>query len=325
MKNQAIPQTIKQFQPVNQELKQVRSFINHQIKLNGDDAVAGLVKGLRSFRGKMIRPAILLLSGKCFGRITSQHIKAAAAAEMLHNATLLHDDVIDDGSVRRGMPTINSLYGNEKAVLLGDFLLSKMLLLCNGLEPEINKNFASATYSLCRGELTQTANKRNFKLSEKEYIKIITEKTAALFRCCCLVGADLCGAEKEDRRRLADFGLNFGIAFQISDDLNDLIGSEKKNGKTTGADLDKNKPTLAVIHLLSTLSGRQRSRLIKKLQNGSENGKTIKKLLNSSGSIDYTKNKINHYIGKAIITLGPLNNTNAGKALAETARLYYCS
>ena len=323
MRKQASFQTIKQFEPVNKELKQVQKFINQQLLLKGDSSCACLIRPLRTSRGKMIRPALLLLSGQCCGKITQQHIKAAAVVEMLHNATLLHDDVIDEGRIRRGMPTVNSLYGNESAVLLGDFLLSKILLLCNSFEPRINKVFASTTVSLCRGELTQIANRRNFRLSEKKYIEIITEKTAALFRCCCLIGSSLCGARKENSRRLADAGLNFGIAFQIADDLNDLIGSEKKSGKTTGSDIDKHKPTLALIYLLSTLKGKQRCDLVKKLDKGIADGNLIKKILNSSGSIEYTQNMINHYIDKATKSLGPLKHTPAGGTIVETARLFY--
>ena len=151
----------------------------------------------------------------------------------------------------RGRPTINRLLGNESAVLLGDFLLSRIFLLCNELEPQINKKIASTTARLCVGELMQIAQKRNWHLSEKEYIEIIIEKTAQLFSTCCLIGASLSGADKEQSRRLADFGLNFGIAFQLADDLTDLTGDENRSGKTTGRDIDKHKPTLALIHLLS--------------------------------------------------------------------------
>jgi octaprenyl-diphosphate synthase len=329
-------QILKQFRPVRKELKQVQTLINKSASggLDGDNpAAGGLVRRLRSYRGKMIRPALLLLSGRCCGKITAEHIRAAAIVEMLHNATLLHDDVIDDGQVRRGMPTINKFYGNETAVLLGDFLLSKIFILCNDLEPEINKIIAAATARLCMGELTQQAQRRNWKLGEKEYIDIITDKTAYLFRSCCLIGASLAGADKAQSRRLADFGLNFGIAFQIADDLTDLIDSDAKSGKSTGRDIDKHKPTLALIHLLSTLNRKQRNELVKKLNSGSANRNTIRKLLNSSllprlasrdteagSSIAYTQGRINYYIDKAILSLGNLNQTPAGNALIETAR-----
>jgi octaprenyl-diphosphate synthase len=313
-------QILKQFKPVRKELKQVQSLINKQLLRENDDAAGGLVGRLGSFRGKMIRPALLLLSGRCCGKITAEHIRAAAVVEMLHNATLLHDDVIDEGQVRRGRPTINKLYGNESAVLLGDFLLSKIFILCNDLEPEINKIIAATTARLCMGELTQQAQRRNWNLSEKEYIDIITDKTAYLFRSCCLIGASLAGADKAQSRRLADFGLNFGIAFQIADDLADLTGSENKSDKSTGRDIDKHKPTLALIHLLSTLGRKQRNELVKKLNSGSANRNTIKKLLNSTGGIKYTQGAINKYIDKAIHSLGNLNQTPAGNVLVKTTR-----
>jgi octaprenyl-diphosphate synthase len=321
MQMPANSQILKQFRPVRKELKQVRTLINQSASggLRGDGAAGGLVRRLRSYRGKMIRPALLLLSGRCCGKITAEHIRAAAIVEMLHNATLLHDDVIDEGQVRRGRPTINKLYGNETAVLLGDFLLSKIFILCNGLEPEINKIIALTTARLCMGELTQAAQRRNWKLGEKEYIDIITDKTAYLFRSCCLIGALLAGADKNRSRRLADFGLNFGIAFQIADDLTDLIDSDAKSGKSTGRDIDKHKPTLALIHHLGTLGRKQQNKLIKKLNSGSANRNTIKKLLDSTGSIRYTQRMINKYIDKAILSLGNLNQTPAGSALIKTA------
>ena len=193
MKKQTSSPVIKELEPVKKELKQVQNFINRQISSKENSSFERLVLPLQTLQGKMVRPALLLLSGKCCGKITQEHIKAAAVVEMLHNATLLHDDVIDEGSIRRGLPTANKLYGNEKAVLLGDFLLSKILLLCSGLNPQINEIMASTTVSLCRGELTQIANKRNWDLSEKKYIEIISEKTASLFRACCLLGAVLSG------------------------------------------------------------------------------------------------------------------------------------
>lgn len=321
METQKKSNLLKQFDPVKKELKQVQKLVNKQLLLK-DNATAGFIEPLKGYRGKMIRPALLLLSGRCCGKITAEHIKAAAILEMLHNATLLHDDVIDEGQIRRGRPTINRLCGNESAVLLGDFLLSKIFLLCNELEPEINRIIASTTARLCVGELTQSAQRRNWKLSEDEYIRIITDKTAHLFRSCCLIGASLAGADKDKARRLADFGLNFGIAFQIADDLADLIDSDTKSGKTTGRDIDKHKPTLALIHLLSTLKQKQRNKLVEQLNNCLLNRKAIKKILNSSDSIRYTRRTINKYIYKAIQSLGNLNQTPAGKALIETARFF---
>jgi octaprenyl-diphosphate synthase len=317
---------LETYRPVRKELKQVQTLINQSASggLDGDNPAAGFTKLLKGFRGKMIRPALLLLSGRCCGKITAEHIRAAAIVEMLHNATLLHDDVIDEGRIRRGRPTINKLYGNETAVLLGDFLLSRIFILCSDLEPEINKIIAAATARLCMGELAQAAQRRNWKLGEKEYIDIITDKTAYLFRSCCLIGASLTGADKAQSRRLADFGLNFGIAFQIADDLADLTGSENKSDKSTGRDIDKHKPTLALIHLLSTLNRKQQNELAKKLNPPSADlrriqKQTLKKLLNSAGSIRYTQRMINKYIDKAILSLGNLNQTPAGKALIKTA------
>ena len=189
-------------------------------------------------------------------------IRIAAIVELIHNATLLHDDVIDGGQKRRGLPTVNSLCGNESAVLLGDFLLSRVFKMCAELKPEIINIIAGTVVRVCEGELRQMAQRQNWQLSESEYIDIITEKSAALFSSCCLLGGLLAGASETQVRSLACFGLNAGIAFQITDDLLDIIGDESKTGKTLGSDVDKNKLTLAVIHLLRTVDEREKSAVI---------------------------------------------------------------
>ncbi len=189
-------------------------------------------------------------------------IRIAAIVELIHNATLLHDDVIDGGQKRRGLPTVNSLWGNESAVLLGDFLLGKAFRICADLGPEITNIIAGTAVRVCEGELRQVTERQNWQLSESEYIDIITEKSAALFSSCCLLGGLLAGAGETQARSLACFGLNAGIAFQITDDLLDIIGDESKTGKTLGSDIDKNKLTLAVIHLLRALDEREKSAVI---------------------------------------------------------------
>ncbi len=333
---------LKQFKPVKKELAQVQRFIDKQLAVSPKaNAAGGLIGLLKDDSGKMIRPALLLLSGRYCGKITAEHIKAAAIVEMLHNATLLHDDVIDDGRIRRGRPTVNRLCGNATAILLGDFLLSRIFILCNTIEPEISEIIAAATSRLCMGEITQTAQRRNWNLTEREYLRIITDKTAHLFSSCCLIGAILAGADKNARRRFADFGLNFGIAFQIADDLADLVDSENKTGKTTGSDLDRCNPTLALIHHLGTLNHKQRNELVKRLypppvsrkgcptaRDGLRHSadlrriqkQVLRKLLDSSGSIEYTQSRVNFYIDKAIQSLGNLNQTPTSDVLIQTAR-----
>ncbi|HUT47210.1 MAG TPA: polyprenyl synthetase family protein, partial [Sedimentisphaerales bacterium] len=219
------------FRLICDQLNKVRDLINEQLTapVNAGD-INVLLEHISSRSGKMIRPGLVLLAGRCCGKITDNHIRVAAIVEIIHNATLLHDDVIDEGKQRRGLPTINSLWGNESAVLLGDFLLSRVFKMCADLESKVANVIATAAVRLCEGELRQVVQKHNWQLSETEYIDVITEKSAVLFSSSCMLGGLLAGASESQAQSLADFGLNAGIAFQITDDLLDIVGDESKTG-----------------------------------------------------------------------------------------------
>lgn len=318
---------IPSFEPVKDELVQVRELIKRQLTSSSSGKqkqsyVRKLLNTIQNRSGKMIRPALVLLTGKYFDCITDEHITVAACIEMVHNATLLHDDVIDEGTQRRGKPTINSLWGNESAVLLGDFLLSHVFKLCADLEPKVTAVIANAAVRLCEGELRQIEQKNNWQMSDSEYINVITEKSAALFSTSCYLGAILAKAGEETANLFSDFGLNAGIAFQITDDLLDIIGDEKRTGKTTGSDADKHKPTLAVIHLLNSVDKSKKEELIEAFpgsHNSPKTRKTFIELLKNAGSIDYAANQSQRYISKAIHSLDTIPQSQAKSTLIETA------
>jgi octaprenyl-diphosphate synthase len=324
------PSGVAAFRLINDELGQVKELINEQLLCCPDATlrssatlrstskigVRRLVEHLNSCSGKMIRPGLVLLAGGAVGKITYKHIQIAAIMEMIHNATLLHDDVIDEGQRRRGQATVNSLWGNETAVLLGDFLLSKVFKMCADLEPEVVKIIATAAARTCEGELRQIAQRENWQLNEMEYIDIITEKSAALFSSCCYLGGFLGGAGEVEVRMLSDFGLNLGIAFQIIDDLLDIVGDEVKTGKTLGSDVDKNKLTLAVIHLLGVMDEKGRIAVINSLCNKADLVETMR----SNGSLEYASSKAQEFVAKAIAPLAGLRESDAKEALIETAR-----
>jgi octaprenyl-diphosphate synthase len=250
-------------------------------------------------------------------------IRVAAIVEMIHNATLLHDDVIDEGQRRRGQPTINSLWGNESAVLLGDFLLSRVFKMCAELEPQVARVVAAAAIRICEGELRQVVQKRNWQLSESEYIDIITEKSAALFSSCCYLGGLLAHGTETQVQSLAAFGLNAGIAFQITDDLLDIVGDESKTGKTLGSDADKNKLTLAVIHLLRAVDEEEKSAVIDSYlerKNTQYDKPALVEMLSRYGSLEYARNRAQEFIAGAVRALAGLQESDAKKALIETAR-----
>jgi octaprenyl-diphosphate synthase len=321
--------SIQTLELVKEGLAQVKKLINEQLILScdgeKDSDLDKLLESLHNRGGKMIRPGLCLLSHQAFcnSQPPEEVFHAAACIEMIHHATLLHDDVLDDGMQRRGKPTVNKIWGNEPAILLGDFLLSHVFKLSSELETRIIKILADSAIKLCEGELRQIVSKNNWRLSEPEYLNIIKNKSATLFSNSCYIGAILANAQERQAKQLADFGLYAGIAFQITDDLLDITGDEKNAGKTLGTDVDGHKPTLAVIHLLRTADKSKRSEIIKfcmdedKCNNSRE---ILKEMLKESGSLEYTSKTAQKYVSLAIHALDDLSHSEAKNALIETAR-----
>lgn len=349
-----LPQNgVPAFGLINDELGQVKKLVNEQL-VGCSKSVRPLLEHLNTQDGKMIRPGLVLLSyqavrapldannvrdkpsnaikhltgcdalceEKTQNNISNtqyEAIRIAAIVEIIHNATLLHDDVIDEGQRRRGLPTVNSLWGNESAVLLGDFLLSNVFKMCSDLEPRFQKIIAAAAARTCEGELRQIIQRRNWQLSEPEYIDIITEKSAAFFSSCCYLGGLLANASETEVRLLTCFGLNVGIAFQITDDLLDIVGDESKMGKTSGRDVDKNKLTLAVIHLLRAVDEGEKSAVKSKVNGRWENKEALAEMLSRYGSLEYAHSLAQEFVAKAIASLTDLKESDAKDALIETA------
>lgn len=318
------------------DLHRVRASINEQLTAPPPE-LAGAVSAGRGHRagdvsklieyvsarsGKMLRPGLVLLAGRCFGKTTEQHIKVAVILEMMHNATLLHDDVMDEGQERRGLPTINSVCGNEVAVLLGDLLLSRVFRMCTELNTQAARVVAGSAVRLCEGELGQVVRKNKWQLTEAEYIEVITDKSAVLFSSACYLGAVLAKADESQARALADFGLNCGIAFQITDDLLDLVGDEKKAGKTLGTDVEKQKLTLAIIHLLAAASERERTSIMESYlgAKGRQCGRpALVEMLNRHGSLEYARQRAREFTVAAVRALSDLEQSEAKDALIEAA------
>ena len=319
--------SVAAFKSISDELGQVKKLISEQLLSCPEEiGVVRLVEHLNGCGGKMIRPGLVLLAGKAIGKITGQHIRIAAIMEMIHNATLLHDDVIDKGQRRRGQATVNSLWGNESAVLLGDFLLSKVFRMCADSEPQVAKIIAAAAGRTCEGELRQVSQKANWRLKETEYIDIITEKSAALLSSCCYLGGLLAGAGEVEVRLLSDFGLNFGIAFQITDDLLDLVGNQKKTGKQIGNDLDNGRVTLPLIHLLRTTANEIDRELVRgvlggcgKRGRGKRYGELAEKL-RACGSIDYAQKRAQEFTRRAIAAIEGFSPSESKNALIELSQ-----
>jgi octaprenyl-diphosphate synthase len=309
------------FDTILEELACVKDLIEKQL-LDCSGTVRKLVRYISFRKGKMVRPGLVLLSGHSIGDVTDKHILAAAVMEMIHNATLLHDDVVDEGKSRRGMPTLNHLKGNESAVLLGDFLLSRVFRMCVELDDGVAHIIADSTARMCQGEMYQTAQRGNWLLSESQYLDIITDKSAAMFSAACQTGAILAGADKRHAQMFAHFGLNAGIAFQITDDILDLVGNETKTGKKTGNDLDRDKLTLPLIHLLKTAPPVNREVIKKTIiqRSPSKSNGMLLENLHTFGSIEYAAKYAKKFANKAISALDNLDDGKYKEALAETAK-----
>lgn len=239
--------------------------------------VNNLVTHVEKYRGKMLRPTLVLLSAMASdpdGRTPDDpHRIIATVTEMVHMATLVHDDILDEAEMRRRGATINSLCGNEAAVMLGDYLISHAYHLCSCLDrPEISRVIAGATNKVCEGELLQLANRNNWTLDEHTYFDIIRRKTASLCGTCCQLPAFIDRVDPALGRALYDYGEKLGIAFQIVDDLLDLTGDQKVVGKTIGRDLEKGKLTLPLIRYLVTADHATRARMHQMLAGQSDPG-----------------------------------------------------
>ena len=281
-----------------------------------------LVKHVGRFRGKMLRPTLLLLTGKACGELSGAHVVLATVVEMVHMATLVHDDVLDEAELRRKGATINHLRGNEAAVLLGDYLISHSYHLCSSLASQYaSRTIAATTNRVCEGELLQIDNRDNLDLDEETYLQIIERKTAVLCGACCLLGAKFAGADAGVCEQVEKFGLWLGTAFQIQDDLLDILGDAKEVGKTLGIDINKGKMTLPMIHFLRT-APREHRMLLRSLMEGNDSDKVqrIVNLILPSESVGYARRREGEMIERACGAISGLGDSQAKRMLEMMAQ-----
>ena len=266
-KTQALKST---FELINAQLYSVEERIRLQARAF-DPAVEGYVAYAIESNGKRLRPALALLAGGATGNICSSHFDLAVIVELIHAATLVHDDILDGADKRRGQPTANAKWGNAICVLLGDCLFAHALKLSTNFpNGEVSRRIAHAASDVCSGEIIQTQRRFDLKLSVPDYYKIIEMKTAALFAAACELGAFINEAAPEVISALRTFGLRLGTAYQIYDDVLDLAGDESQAGKTLGSDLRKGKLTLPILHLLQNSDSAERHRLSEIILSGEE-------------------------------------------------------
>ncbi len=285
--------------------------------------VQGLVEHCADFRGKRLRPTLLLLSARACGGVRPEHPTLAAVVEMIHTATLVHDDILDEASVRRHAATVNAGWGNEAAVLMGDYLFTHAFHLAASLDSTLACRWIGrATNLVCEGEMQQVHNRGNSDLDEPSYFAIIRGKTAELTAVSCRLGAHYAGADEATVAAMDDFGRDLGVAFQIADDVLDLWGDERTTGKSLGTDLEKQKLTLPLIRLLSTAPAGLAARIRRMLAEPSaETRGEIKPYLENSGALDYAWERASEFASRAAGALEFLPET-AAKGLLRSLSQY---
>lgn len=272
-------------------------------------------------KGKQMRPMFVFLVAKMVsnGGFDERTYRGASVVELIHTATLVHDDVVDDSNRRRGFFSINALWKNKIAVLVGDFLLSKGLLLSIDNEDfDLLKLISIAVREMSEGELLQIEKARKLDITEDVYFDIIRQKTATLIAACCGIGAASVGANQETVQQMRKFGEYIGIAFQIKDDLFDY--SDEKIGKPTGIDIKEQKMTLPLIHTLNNCTAKEKAWIINTVKKHNKNKVRVKELIafvKENGGIDYTISQMNSYKSKAIDILNNYPESPYRKSLLQ--------
>jgi octaprenyl-diphosphate synthase len=289
------------YAPIRSELASVRRIVEEEL-CSEHPLVNHLCERVESYQGKMLRPALLLLWARASGRLDETHRTLAAVVELVHLATLVHDDVLDEARVRRQHDTIRATNGNEVAVLLGDYLISHAYHLCSVLDDQYAaRTIAATTNTVCEGEILQVSHRLNAEVDEPTYTEIIAKKTASLTATCCALGARYASATESAVRAAYAFGTAAGIAFQIVDDLLDLIGNEAETGKSMGRDLEFGTATLPIIHALAVSTPADRARL-----RAAVTGELlldvdeVRRLVRRAGGPEYARSRARHFVADAL-------------------------
>ena len=299
------------------ERKKINTILSGALKHRNPSSLYEPGSYILNSGGKRIRPLLVLLSAKAVGGKFSAAYNAAAAVEMLHNFTLVHDDIMDNADKRRGRLTLHKKYDNSTAILVGDSLLSiayeYLLKDCNGNSKQVISAFTNGLIEVCEGQSLDTDFEDRKNVSLAEYLLMIKKKTAAMAEMCCKIGALLGGGTKEQVKALGNFGLNIGIAFQIQDDLLDISADEKKFGKTIGGDLVEGKKTFLFLEALEKSTGEDRRKLLKVIERKGIRRNQInsyKMIYENLGVLDDARNEIKSYTRKAMKSISVLNEKN---------------
>ena len=253
------------FDLIRPHIEKVEARIREQVR-EFDPGVEPYMEYICQTSGKRIRPALAILTGSATGALTDEHLNLGVILELIHMATLVHDDIIDGASTRRQVATANAKWGNGMAVLLGDALFSHALKLSTDFDNlSISRAISLAAREVCQGEILQTQRRFDLTVTKKDYFKVIEMKTGALFAAASKLAAVISGSPEAVSDAMFDYGMKLGTAYQIYDDVVDLIGSEDQIGKTLGTDLEKGKLTLPILNLLERANPSQKAKLTKRI------------------------------------------------------------
>ena len=287
--------------PIEGEMNDFVELFNKSLS-QGEGLLEQVLSHIRQRGGKRMRPMLILLTAKNYGQVSDVTQNAALGLELLHTASLVHDDVVDESSERRGQPSVNASYNNKVAVLVGDYILSTALLrVALSDNHRIVQHLAELGRTLAAGEILQLSNISNQDISEEVYYQVIDKKTAVLFESCATLGAISTGVSEEEIEKAKNFGHNIGMIFQIRDDIFDYYDS-KEIGKPTGNDMTEGKLTLPVIYALNNTNYESMQTLAKKVKAGTINPDEIAVLVEftkQNGGITYAEQKMDEYANKA--------------------------
>tara|TARA_R110001592_G_scaffold46637_4_gene148368 strand:- start:584 stop:1561 length:978 start_codon:yes stop_codon:yes gene_type:complete len=313
--------TIKEIQaPIAEEMEKFETWFRDSMK-SRVSLLNNIMHYIIKRKGKQMRPMFVFLSSKLFGPTNDSTYRAASMIELLHTATLVHDDVVDDSDKRRGFWSINAIWKNKIAVLVGDYLLSKGLLLAvENKEYDLLEIMSNSVREMSEGELLQIEKARKLDITEEIYFDIIRQKTATLIASCCAAGANSAKATTEQVEKMRLFGEYTGIAFQIKDDLFDYGSNGETIGKPTGIDIKEKKMTLPLIFALSKASFLEKRKMINIVKHNNNNTKKVKQVIDFvivSGGLEYANKAMLEYKEKALNILQEFEQNEANKALAN--------
>lgn len=311
----SIVKTIKA--PIKEEMKNFQPFLKAYLKSNAP-LLNVIVNYMLKQKGKQLRPMLVFLSAQLHGKVNDSTYNAASLIELMHTASLVHDDVVDDSNMRRGFFSINALWKNKIAVLFGDYLLARGLLLAAGKDEfELLKIVSRAVENMSEGELIQIEKARKLDINEETYFEIIKKKTASLMVACSAAGTHSVGVNGESLKNMELFGEYLGMAFQIRDDLFDY-DRNGNIGKPTGNDIKERKMTLPFIHALNVCKPSEKRRIIKMMRNKNKSAKMVNDIVDfvkTHGGIEYAKEVMSDYKEKALQILSTFPKNEANESL----------